>query len=428
MIQDSAYALNACAEVYANLCYSGAGTGTPCGFPLRNSYNQSTQMIRAAFFAAFFDAALALLILLLPATLHAKAALRPLSSYNWAVNASPNLATKPPPKAAVRKLMEELESDFGEDNDQTRICSFRFVDLGHDGNLTLLVSRYDGGRGGCGEVYMVDRTADGFQQHDASTAPYGIDDVNQVLQEIDGKFYIVLDLDFAEYDGADRCAAGYMRIYAWDGSNYSNQSALPRFKKFYEHEIATMRKGVAGVNPECDKASIAKIQRDLLGAPPNTGLDDAIGLAKSSDPHWREFAGGVLADIGTPEAKSYLRALMNDPDKEVADGAKGAFAFGHFEKKPPPQKDFLPLLVDDTLQTSNEPPVGPWLWILPPRYVTGVDLKADYSKWWQRAGFDSQEQCEYGAQVLRKMYRGDEPYRYGKCIPAEVLQKSAAPK
>src|ERR1700691_3860890 len=96
---------------------------------------------------------LGLLILLLPLTLLAKTGPRPLSSYNWAANASPNLAAKPPPKAAVRALMEQLEPDFGEANDQTRICSFRFVDLGHDGNLTLLVSRYDGGRGGCGDVY-----------------------------------------------------------------------------------------------------------------------------------------------------------------------------------------------------------------------------------------------------------------------------------
>ena len=95
--------------------------------------------------AATLAILLGLLILLLPLTLLAKTALRPLSSYNWAANASPNLATKPPPKAAVRRLMEQLEPDSGEANGQTRICSFRFVDLGHAGNLTLLVSRYDGG-------------------------------------------------------------------------------------------------------------------------------------------------------------------------------------------------------------------------------------------------------------------------------------------
>ncbi len=147
----------------------------------------------------------ALLILALQATSQAKDTPRPLSSYNWAAKASPNLAAKPPPKAAVRRLMEQLESDFGEANDQTRICSFRFVDLGHDGNLTLLVSRYDGGRGGCGSVYIVDRTASGFQQHDLWTNVYGNDDVNDVLSDIDGKTYLAV----GSYQIGDRCTLGY---------------------------------------------------------------------------------------------------------------------------------------------------------------------------------------------------------------------------
>jgi HEAT repeat protein len=362
----------------------------------------------------------ALLILALPATSQAKDTPRPLSSYNWSANASPNLATKPPPKAAVRKLMEQLESDYGEANDQTRICSFRFVDLGHDGNLTLLVSRYDGGRGGCGDVYIVDRTAGGFQQHDLSTTVYGNDNVNDVLSEIDGKTYLAV----GSYQIGDRCTVGYTKIYVWDGSNYSNQSDQPRFKPYYEHEIETLKKGGADFNPECNKANIAKIQRDLLGAPPNTGLDDAIRLAKSSDPAQREFAAEVLADIGTAEAKPYLRALIGDPNQEVAETAKRVYAFGHFDQKPP-QKDFLPQIVGDQLQAYNPPVVGPWRLILPPPFNGApVDLKAGYSKWWDRLGFDSQEQCGYAAEVLSKSYGQSEPYRDGKCVPASALEKS----
>ena len=363
----------------------------------------------------------ALLILALQATSQAKDTPRPLSSYNWSANASPNLATKPPPKAAVRRLMEQLESDFGEANDQTRICSFRFVDLGHDGNLTLLVSRYDGGRGGCGDVYIVDRTAGGFQQHDLSTTVYGNDNVNDVLSDIDGKTYLAV----GNYQIGDRCTLGFTKIYAWDGSNYSNQSDQPRFKPYYEHEIEMLKKGVADVDPECNKAIIAKIQRDLLGAPPNTGLDDAIRLAKSSDPLQRVFAARVLGNIGTAEAKPYLHALISDPNQEVAEAGKGAYAFGHFEQKPPPQKDILPLIVGDQLQRDNPPVVGPWRLILPPPLNgAAVDLKADYSKWSDRFGFDSQEQCEYGAETLSKDYGRTEPYRDGKCVPASALEKS----
>jgi hypothetical protein len=318
-------------------------------------------------------------------------------------------------------LMEQLEPDSGEANDQTRICSFRFVDLGHDGNLTLLVSRYDGGRGGCGDVYIVDRTAGGFQQHDLSTTVYGNDNVSDVLSDIDGKSYLTLH----NYQVGDECSVGYTKIYAWDGSNYSNQSDQPRFKPYYEQEIEMLKKRVADDNPECNNRSIAMIQRDLLGAPPNTGLDDAIRLTKSSDPLRRVFATYLLADIGTAETKPYLRALISDPNREVANAAKQAYAFGHFEQKPPPQEDILPQIVGDQVQTYNQPVVGPWRLILPPPFNgAAVDLKADYSKWWNRFGFDSQEQCEYGAKILSKDYGQTEPYRDGKCVPASTLEES----
>jgi hypothetical protein len=275
-----------------------------------------------------------LLVVTMPAMLRASDSPLPLTSYNWAVNASPNLAAKPPPKADIRKLIEQEDSDWGEDNDGTEICSFKFVDLGHDGNLTLLVTRHDGGRGGCGDVHVVDRTAAGFEEHNVWGGAYGVDDVNNnVLVDIDGKPYLS-DYDYfaTVTQGGSQCFAGYIRIYSWDGSNYSNQSAQPRFKPFYQHEIESLKK--SGENPECIKASIAKIQRTFLGAPPNTGLDDAIRLAKSSDPLWRQFAVGLLSNIGTAEAKGYLRALTTDPNKEVADYAKKRFAFTHFGQQP----------------------------------------------------------------------------------------------
>src|SRR5208283_3564088 len=99
----------------------------------------------------------------------------------------------------------------------------------------------------------------------------------------DGKAYHSDYDHFADIaEGGSQRFAGYTRIYSWDGSNYSDQSAQPRFKPFYQHEVESM-KARKDENPECTKASIAKIQRTFLGAPPNTGLDDAIRLAKSND-------------------------------------------------------------------------------------------------------------------------------------------------
>ena len=57
-------------------------------------------VLLTAIFAALF--------LLIPNALRADT-LPSLSSYDWAVTASPNLATHPPPVEAVRKFMERLE-------------------------------------------------------------------------------------------------------------------------------------------------------------------------------------------------------------------------------------------------------------------------------------------------------------------------------
>jgi len=365
-------------------------------------------------------ALVAILVVLISTTLLASDTPLAISSYNWAVKASPNLAAKPPPKADVRKLIEQEDSDWGEDNDGTEICSFKFVDLGHDGNLTLLASRHDGGRGGCGDVHVVDRTAAGFEEHNVWGGPGGVDDVNNVLVDIDGKPYLS-DYDyFADItEGGSQCFAGYTRIYSWDGSNYSDQSAQPRFKPFYEHEIESLKK--SDDNPECINASIAKIQRTFLGAPPNTGLDDAIRLAKSNDPLSREFAVGLLSNIGTGEAKDYLHALTTDPNKEIADYAKQRFAFTHFGQQQPPRKHFLPIDDGGTLQTEPDlPPAGPWRLILPPMKGDKPDLTVSENKWEQRFGFDSQEQCEFGAESLRKT-NGSEPFLHGKCVAAASL-------
>ncbi len=69
-------------------------------------------------------------------------------------------------------------------------------------------------------------------------------------------------------------------------------------------------------------------------------MTDAIRWANSSDRFQRDFAVGLLSDIGTPEAKKYLRRLTNDTDHGVAMYAKTEFANRHFEKARP-EAEFL---------------------------------------------------------------------------------------
>jgi hypothetical protein len=88
-----------------------------------------------------------LLILLLPAVLRAQATPPPLSSYNWAVDAAPNLVSHPPPLAAIRAFMVKI---MGRDDErESDVCEFRFVNLRRSGNLSLIVTLADSGRGGC---------------------------------------------------------------------------------------------------------------------------------------------------------------------------------------------------------------------------------------------------------------------------------------
>jgi hypothetical protein len=278
-----------------------------------------------------------LLILLLPATVRAESTPTPaLPSYNWAVKASPNLATHPPPVEAVRDFMEQTSGSSG-----VPVCSFRFADLRHEENLTLLLTLWDGGHGGCGSLYIVDRTPTGFQTHLGWCNLNGIDDVNQVLRDInrDGKFEVIIDSEFTDYEGGNHCLATWPVIYGWDGKNYANLSGQPQSRRFYEQEIRRLRQGTPD---DCEEATIAKIRR-FLGAPPNTGMTEAIAWATSGNRFQREFAVGVLSDIGTPEAKKYLRILTRD--RFVAMEAKRAFAYRHFGK-PEPEPAFLE--VDDS--------------------------------------------------------------------------------
>ena len=207
-----------------------------------------------------------------------------LSSYDWAVTASPNLATHPPPVEAVRKFMEKLEY-HGRSNSETQVCSFRFVDLRHSGNLSLVVSLDDGGRGGCGVLHIVDRTVAGFQLHDGLSGNFllGIEDVNQVVRDIlgDGRFELIFDSEFTDYEGANHCFATWPVIYAWDGTNYAYVSTEPRFRPFYQQEIKTLQQGD---RDECDEATIAKIER-FLGASPDTGINEAIACGEQQQSH-----------------------------------------------------------------------------------------------------------------------------------------------
>jgi hypothetical protein len=140
-------------------------------------------------------------------------------------------------------------------------------------------------------------------------------------------------------------------------------------------------------------------------------MADAIRWANSSDRLEREFAAGVLSDIGTTGAKKYLRALAHDTDKVVATSATEELAYPHSGTK-----DIEPKFLEraDTSLEEQQAEVDqeqladqskPWRLIVPPMKGNEVDLNASYSKWSFEDGFDSEEQCEYGVSANARRAR-----------------------
>jgi hypothetical protein len=78
--------------------------------------------------------------------------------------------------------------------------------------------------------------------------------------------------------------------------------------------------------------------------------NEAIQSANSGNPVERDFAIGVLSDIGTRGAENYLRMLTKDKNRGVALDAKMEFAYRHFGQQPP-EAEFL----DSAGSTKSKP-------------------------------------------------------------------------
>lgn len=259
-----------------------------------------------------------------------------LASYDWSVKASPNLAAKPPSASVVHAFIKTQENlAIGYSDDLLRVCSFHFADLRRDGNLSLVAGTDSSGRGLCRQVDILDKKASDFEVY-GITGSIGVgEDVAARVKDIrrNGKLQLVIDEDFTMDQGVAQCAASWPVIYAWTGGNYANVSA--QFRDFYQQKLASLvaempklPSGGPGSNPgdqgyeeqarrECLEAETAKIQR-FLDVSRDSGMNEAIQWAKSSNPAKRVFAADILADIDTPESRKYLGALTKDSDHMVA--------------------------------------------------------------------------------------------------------------
>jgi hypothetical protein len=250
-----------------------------------------------------------------------------LASSDWSVKASPNLASNPPHKKIVNSFLRSIMDSYKELDGV--VCSLRFADLRHDGNLSLVAGTDTSGRMLCSEVYIVDKTASGFEIFQGGFSSGAGTHVASSIQDIrgDGNFQYVADWVLGTIQG--QCTVTWPVIYAWTGSGYTNVSS--QFKDFYRQKLDALNSKISALPPEgtpqqrsfkeCLMAEVAYIQ-GFLGTSSDAGLNEIVRLVNSKDPGERAFAAHLLGSIGPPMARKYLEVLSKDTDRNVSDSAK----------------------------------------------------------------------------------------------------------
>jgi hypothetical protein len=259
-----------------------------------------------------------------------------LASYNWSVDASPNLGKNPPSKKKVEKFVAFMEDSLTADSSLgveggTYICSFRFADFRHDGFFSLFAGIGVVDRPSCGDLEVIDKTASGFELYQSGGSIGAGGDISASIKDLrhDGNLQFLLHAGLGEI--SQRCAADWTGVFAWTGDNYTNVSA--QFKDFYRERLESLKKIIPALQPipgpngyrlsdkECLEAEAAAIERSV-GVSRDAGIDQAVRLATSKDSSERDFATELLGEIGTPQARKYLETLAKDSDKNVARDAK----------------------------------------------------------------------------------------------------------
>jgi hypothetical protein len=308
-----------------------------------------------------------------------------LASYDWSVNSTHSLASNPPPADVVQAF---VNSAFG--TDFSRVCEFRFADLRHSGNLSLVTVIDAGGTSGCNGVEIFDNTASSFESYsiNASTrgagetaATFGSGNLADSIQDINNNGNLALVL----YGGLAQSEFGcaWPMIFAWRGSGYKEISR--DYKGYYQQHLKSLEQALAAeqaqapasdrtpasqtttaelplavyqmgslptsagghagggfvpvpaasptavLAPEpdydCDRIEAAKTEA-FLGIHSDATMSYAIKASESSNPGQRLVAAVLFSFIGTPEAMADLKELAADSNPDVAKLAKAQVSYG----------------------------------------------------------------------------------------------------
>jgi hypothetical protein len=159
-----------------------------------------------------------------------------LAAADWSVTSSRSLASKSPSEDQVLNLLSRL---LGVDPSHETLCSFKFADLRHSGNLSLVVSSTNGRF--C-FLSIIDKTDTGFELYSPEQAHFSegpqIKDLGR-----DGNYEVIMGADFTAYQGARHCVATWPVIYAWTGSGYSDVSN--EYKYYYRQKLVLLTREAA---------------------------------------------------------------------------------------------------------------------------------------------------------------------------------------
>jgi hypothetical protein len=296
-----------------------------------------------------------------------------LVSADWSVKSPHSLASNPPSADVVWAFVNYL-------HDVGHLCDFRFADLRHSGNLSLVVVIDTGATGGCAGTQIFDKTASGFE-HYYIPAESG-DSLRDNIQDInhDGKYELILWGELAPTETQSlSCKAEWPMIFAWTGTAYADVSS--QYRGYYEGYLKSLDKHPAASSSieeppapgigqsstpqpaalpapesgtvesdasnghgferfvpapsqaaapdstpgsedyECKRIEVAKTQA-FLGIHSGATMSDAIKDSESEDADKRMVAAAIFSYIGTQEARQDLKELTVDSDQEVAKVAK----------------------------------------------------------------------------------------------------------
>lgn len=300
------------------------------------------------------------------------------------------------PKSAIWNFASGpfRENPYGE------VCDFRFADLRHSGNLSLIVVIDTGATAGCSGTEIFDKSASGFDHYSTTAQAHNLRDSIKDINR-DGNLELVLYGALAESEIQDLgCVPEWPMIFAWTGSNYTDVSS--QYRGYYESYLESVKKRtaagfsaaeearakVAGQTPASQPPGVGdstpaapgtvSMEQSLIAAPAaspaaaaasepdydclrleaaktevflgihsDATMSTAIKDSESNDPDQRILAAITFSYIGTKEAKADLKTLANDSDQTVAALAKerltGQPDPGIYEfEEEPVSKAFLP--------------------------------------------------------------------------------------